>query len=225
MNPLSVLHDSAHFFSHNLPFIARLCLPLIVVECLVRAIVASLTDSTHSPAYELLVGLLFYPMYSTALILYLDARSQRQRPPIRNLLAGALSLWPSFAVLAGLNTLLIMLGATLFLPLALYLMVKLAFSEYLLVLRSLTPIQAIRESFLLSIGHFWSLLACVLLVIVPLWLLDDWILQLLGKQPDAIGSLILDILGDFLQLFASVVLFRCYMLCNRQPTEDGHSSL
>lgn len=224
MNPLTVLRDAFHFFSRHLPSIAPLCLPLIAAECLARAVVASLVDTDHSPAYELLVGLFFYPLYSAALILFLDARSQGQRPSTRNLLAAALPLWPSFAVLAGLSTLLIMLGGALFLPVALYLMVKLAFSEYLLVLRGLTPLQAMRESFLLSIGHFWSLLACVLLVIVPLWLLDDWTLQLLGEQPDAIGSLLLDIVNGFLQLFSTVVLFRCFMLCSQQPTEDSHSS-
>ena len=58
----------------------------------------------------------------------------------------------------------------------------------------------------------------------PLWLLDDWTLQLLGEQPDAIGSLLLDIVNGFLQLFSTVVLFRCFMLCSQQPTEDSHSS-
>ena len=57
----------------------------------------------------------------------------------------------------------------------------------------------------------------------PLWLLDDWTLQLLGEQPDAIGSLLLDIVNGFLQLFSTVVLFRCFMLCSQQPTEDSHS--
>ncbi|MEO4045699.1 hypothetical protein AAFN46_01245 [Pseudomonas sp. CAU 1711] len=224
MNPLSVLRDSFYFFSRHLASIAPLCLPLIAAECLVRAVVASLVDPAHSPAYELLVGLFFYPLYSAALILFLDARSQGLRPAPRNLLAASLQLWPSFAVLAGLSTLLIMLSGALFLPLALLAMVKLAFSEYLLVLRGLPPLQAMRESFLLSIGHFWSLLACVLLVIVPLWLLDDWTLQLLDEQPDPFGSLVLDIVNGFLQLFSTVVLFRCFMLCSQRPTEDSHSS-
>lgn len=224
MNPLVVLRDSLHFFSGHLARIAPLCLPLIAAECLVRAVVASLVAPTQSPAYELLVGLFFYPLYSAALILFLDARSQGQRPAVRNLLAASLQLWPSFAVLAGLSTLLIMLSGALFLPLALWAMVKLAFSEYLLVLRGLPPLLAMRESFMLSIGHFWSLLACVLLVIVPLWLLDDWTLQLLDEQPDPFGSLVLDIVNGFLQLFSTVVLFRCFMLCSQQPTEDSHSS-
>lgn len=224
MNPLSVLRDSFIFFSRNLHSIAPLCLPLIAVECLLRAVVSGLVPAAHSPTYELLVGLVIYPLYSAALILFLDARSQGRRPSLRNLLAASALLWPSFAVLAGLSTLLIMLAASAFVLPALWVMVKLAFAEYLLVLRGLTPLQAMRESFMLTIGHFWSLLACVLLVIVPLWLLDDWTLQLLGEQPDAVGSLLLDILNGFLQLFSTVVLFRCFMLYTPQPAEESQSS-
>lgn len=224
MNPLSVLRDAFLFFTRHLPDIATLCLPLIAAECLVRALVTSLTGPAHAPAFELLVGLIFYPLYSAALILFLDARSRGLRPATRNLLAAAVPLWPSFAVLVGLTTLLIMLAGALFLPLALWLMVKLAFAEFLLVLRQLPPLQALRESFLLSTGHFWSLLVCVLLVIAPLWLLDDWTLKLLGEKPDAMGSLLLDMLNGFLQLFSGVVLFRCFMLCSQQPTAAPHDN-
>lgn len=224
MNPFSVLRDSLFFFSRNLGSIAPLCLPLIALECLTRSLVAAQIDGAHAPAYEVLVGLLFYPLYSAALILFLDARSQGKRPSLRNLLAASLPLWPAFAVLAGLSTLLIMLAATAFILPALWVMVKLAFAEYLLVLRGLAPLQAMRESFLLTVGHFWSLLACVLLVIVPLWLLDDLTLQLLGGQQDIVGGLLLDCFNSFLQLFSSVVLFRCYMLCSEQPTQDSTTS-
>ncbi len=221
MNPLTILRDSLFFFSRNLGHIVPLCLPLIALECLARTLVAGQFDGAHAPTYEVLIGLFFYPFYSAALILFLDARSQGKRPSIRNLLAASLPLWPRFAVLAGLSTLLIMLAASAFVLPALWVMVKLAFAEYLLVLRGLPPLQAMRESFLLTIGHFWSLLICVLLVIVPLWLLDDWTLQLLGEQQDAFGSLLLDIFNSFLQLFSIVVLFRCYMLCSAQPTQDS----
>ena len=68
MNPLSVLHDSFHFFRRHLVSIAPLCLPLIAAECLARALVAGMVDADHAPAYELLVGLFFYPLYSAALM-------------------------------------------------------------------------------------------------------------------------------------------------------------
>lgn len=224
MNPLNILRDALFFFTRNLGRIAPLCLPLVAVECIVRAVLISQISPEHAPAYGLLVSLLFYPLYSAALILLLDARSQGRRPSTRNLLAAAIPLWPAFAVLAGVSTLLIMLAASFFVLPALWVMVKLAFAEYLLVLRGLTPLQAMRDSFLLTVGHFWSLLACVLLVIVPLWLFDDWTLRLLGQQSDAVGSLLLDCLNGFLQLFSTVVLFRCFMLCSPPITENGEAS-
>ena len=211
MNPLTVLRDAFHFFSRHLPSIAPLCLPLIAAECLARAVVAGLVDTDHSPAYELLVGLFFYPLYSAALILFLDARSQGQRPSTRNLLAAALPLWPSFAVLAGLSTLLIMLGGALFLPVALYLMVKLAFSEYLLVLRGLAPLPAMRESFLLTRGYFWQLGPLLLGIILPLWLLHGWLGSLL-PSPSSPLAVLLDSGHALAQLFTSVLAWRLCQL-------------
>ena len=70
MNPLTVLRDAFHFFSRHLPGIAPLCLPLIAAECLARAVVASLVDTDHSPAYELLVGLLWAHSFLMGVSLY-----------------------------------------------------------------------------------------------------------------------------------------------------------
>lgn len=155
MNMTSALRDAWYFFSHNLLAIARLCLPLIVLEGLLLQQVTSLVDAESATLWRLLAGLLFYPLYSAALILFLDARSQGQQPRARDLLAASLRLWPSFALLAGLNTLAILLGASLFVLPGIWLMVKLAFAEYLLVLRGLSPMKALHESFQLSSGYFW----------------------------------------------------------------------
>src|SRR3990167_7960446 len=75
-------------------------------------------------------------------------------------------------LLAGLSTLAIMLGASLFVLPGLWIMIKLAFAEYLLVLRGLSPIKALHESFELTSGYFWQILTCVLCVMLPLWLLS-----------------------------------------------------
>src|SRR5471032_974488 len=114
MNPLNVLQDSLYFFRRNLSSIVLLCLPLVVLESFSKqALSASLAENA-SPAYELLVGLLFYPLYTSALILFLDARTRSEQPRKRDLLAMALRLWPTFAVLSALSTLLIMLGMSMF---------------------------------------------------------------------------------------------------------------
>jgi len=217
MNMTSALRDSWYFFSHNLVAIARLCLPLIVLEGLLLQQVTSLVAAESATLWRLLAGLLFYPLYSAALILFLDARSQGLQPRARDLLAVSLRLWPSFALLAGLNTLAILLGASLFVLPGIWLMVKLAFAEYLLVLRGLSPMKALHESFQLSSGYFWPMLGCILIVMLPLWLLDGWSHSSETFADNALASLLLDCACRFLQLFSSVVLFRLFMLRSAQP--------
>ena len=92
MNMTSALRDSWYFFSHNLVAIARLCLPLIVLEGLLLQQVTSLVDAESATLWSLLAGLLFYPLYSAALILFLDARSQGQQPRALDLLTASLRL-------------------------------------------------------------------------------------------------------------------------------------
>ncbi len=217
MNLLSVLRDSWYFFSHNLAAIARLCLPLIVLEGLLLQQVSSLVPAESATYWRLLAGLLFYPLYSAALILFLAARSQGQQPRRRDLLAAGLRLWPRFALLAGLNTLAILLGASLLVLPGLWLMVKLAFAEYLLVLRGLSPLKALQESFEMSTGYFWPMLGCILSIMLPLWLLDGWSQTNEAIAGNALTSLLLDCASRFLQLFSSVVVFRLFMLRSAQP--------
>ncbi|MDM8348104.1 YciC family protein [Pseudomonas sp. sp1636] len=220
MNAFHVLRDAWYFFSHNLSAIARLCLPLVVLEALVQQLVTAQLETQSAAAYGILLGLLFYPLYTAALILFLDARSRGEAPASRDLLAASLRLWPSFALLAGLSTLAIMLGASLFVLPGLWIMIKLAFAEYLLVLRGLSPMKALHESFELTSGYFWQVLTCVLCVMLPLWLLS-WASQPAeGAQADVLLNLLLDSANGFLQLFATVVLFRLFMLRATLPTEE-----
>ena len=70
-----------------------------------------------------------------------------------------------------MSTLLILLGLSLYFLPGLWLMVVLAFAEYLLVLRGMPALAAMKESLRLTRGHFWRILVCLLCVMTPLWLL------------------------------------------------------
>lgn len=212
MNPLTVLRDSLYFSQRNFWAIVQLCLPLVIVEALARQLVSHLTGPGASPMFDLLVGLLFYPLYTGSLILFLDARSNGDSPRTRDLLAVAVRIWPMFALLAATSTVLIILGLQLLVLPGLYVMVKLAFSEYLLVLRGLQPLAAIKQSLALSRGHFWRILTCLLAVLAPLWLLNGATSTLNPNNQQPLLGLLLDIVNSFLELFLSVVMFRLFML-------------
>ncbi|MDR0278396.1 MAG: hypothetical protein LBJ37_10985 [Paucimonas sp.] len=212
MNPLTVLRDSLYFFRRHLVSIAGLCLPLVILEALCTQLLYSQLGENASMGYGLLVGLLFYPLYSAALILYLDARSDGHEPLKRNLLARALQLWPSFALLVMLSSLLIMAGISLFILPGIWVMTNLVFAEYLLVLQGRAPMAAMRESFQMVNGNFWRILVCLLGIMAPLWLFNGITLGLLPEQVNPVLELLVNVVNSFLQLFSTVVLFRLYML-------------
>jgi hypothetical protein len=210
------------FSSHNLAAIARLTLPLLLIEAVAQAILAAQLGEDANPAYGVLLGILFYPLYAAPLILFLHARSNGQTPGSAQLFAAGLQLWPSFALMTGLSTLAIMLGLSLFIVPGIWIMMRLAFSELILVLRQEPPLRALQASFTMTEGTFlagcspaWS--TCL----VPLWLLDWWTLP---SQSDTLLWVLHQTGNGFLQLFAIVVLFRLYMLLEPQQTANSENS-
>lgn len=215
MNPLPIIRDAWYFFRHNLGAIARLCLPIILLEALAQTVLLS-SSGEHTPAaYSLLIGLLFYPLYTGALIVFMAARSSGQAPAPANVLALTLRLWPRFAVLTALINVLLMIGAQFLLLPALYVMVKLAFSEYLLVLREASPLAAMRASFMQTNGHFLRILLCILLVALPLWMIESLSFSLVGEG-DVLSLFGVETASSVLQLFSSVVGFRLFMVISEQ---------
>ncbi|WP_296258833.1 MULTISPECIES: YciC family protein [unclassified Pseudomonas] len=212
MNPLTIIQDSLYFFRRNFASILTLCLPLVVLEALTKQLLASASGPDSSASWQLLIGLLFYPLYTGALILFLSAKTRSETPAKRDLLAATLRMWPTFAVLTALSTLLIMAGLSLFIAPGVWVMIKLVFSEYLLVLRGLGPLEAMRESFRMTRGHMVRILTCVLFVYIPLSVLEALSYYVLPDQQSPLLSLAVDSISSFLQLFISVAMFRLFML-------------
>ncbi|MBP5953495.1 MAG: YciC family protein [Pseudomonas sp.] len=217
MNAFEVLRDSLFFFKRHLVSIVQLCLPLVIVEAFLQQVVDRASGPESFAASSIIVGLVIYPLYTAALILFLDARSRGESPRNRDLLAMAATLWPRFALLTALNTLLILLGISLYFLPGLILMVMLAFGEYLLVLRGLNPLHAMKESLRLTRGHFWRILLCILCVMTPLWLLKGASLAVYPEPQNPVIAVLIDSAHSFLQLFTSVVLFRLFMLISELP--------
>jgi hypothetical protein len=212
MKPLSVLRDSLYFFRNNLWAIVQLCLPLVMLEALATHFIEQTKGGQGSTLAPILVGLMFYPLYTGALILFLDERSRGQHPAARDLLAKAIRMWPFFASLAAMNLVLIMLGMSLYLLPGIWVMVKLAFAEYSLVLRGRKPLSAMRDSIEMTSGFFWPILICIMAVMLPLWLLDGFSAMAWADQQNSLVQVLIDGLNGFLQLLNTVVVFRLFML-------------
>ncbi|HKX54766.1 MAG TPA: YciC family protein [Xanthomonadales bacterium] len=220
MNPFELLRDTWYFFSRNVGEIVLLCLPTILIEAIAQQGLVAWLGPDKSQGASIILSMLFYPLYVGALIIFVDSRSHRIRLKPRQVLEMALFRWPSFAVLAAISTLLIMVGAWMLIIPGLYVKIKLAFAEYLLVLEGKAPLDAIKESFALTRGHFWSILACVLLVMGPIWLVDWFAYRELGDNPDPVGTVMLESFNSFFQLFVSITLYRMFTLVTEQATEQ-----
>jgi len=145
------------------------------------------------------------------LILYLDTRSNGQAIAKRDLFARAVQLWPALTLLVLISSLLIMAGMALFVFPGVWIMVNLVFGEYLLVLRGLPVVQAMRESARMTTGHFMRILVCLLGVLASIWLIEGLILMAI-PDPSPGVQLLVDSLAGFLQLFGTVVMYRLFML-------------
>ncbi|MDH4608231.1 YciC family protein [Pseudomonas sp. BN102] len=220
MNPFELLRDSWYFFSRNVGEIVLLCLPAIFIEAISQQGLIAWLGPDKSQGASIVLSMLFYPVYIGALIIFVDSRSHRIRLKPRQVMEMALFRWPSFAVLAAISTLLIMVGVWMLILPGVYVMIKLAFAEYLLVLEGKSPLDAIKESFELTKGHFFTILSCVLLVMGPIWLVDWFAYGALGDSPDPVGTVLLESFNSFFQLFVSVTLYRMFTLVTERATEQ-----
>ena len=211
MNPLDVLRDSFRFTLRNLGAIVQLCLPLVILEAFLQQLLDHTLGPNTFPGSPMVASLLVYPLYTGALILFLDARTRGESPRTKEVWAMALTLWPRLALLTAISSLLLVYAFSLYYLPGLGLMVILAFAEYVLVLRGMSALEAIKESVRLSRGHFWRILVCLLCVMTPLLLLKG-VSEAAYPDPAPLLGLLIDSAQSFLQLFTCVVMFRLFML-------------
>ena len=212
MNPLTILQDSLYFFKRNFASIFVLCMPLVMLEALARLALSHATGADGATGAQLLIGLMFYPLYTGALIRFLDAKTKGETPATADLLVATMRMWPTFAVLTILSMLLIMAGLSLFILPGVFVMIKLVFTDCLLVLNGLGPLAAMRASVKMTEGHVTRILVCVVLIYIPLSVLEGVSLYVLPDQQSALLSFVVDSVSGFVQLFISVVIFRLFML-------------
>ncbi|MCY1261305.1 hypothetical protein D3C76_1008180 [compost metagenome] len=211
MNPISILRDAWYFFSRHIGTLLPLCLPWIVLETLVQQQIEQASGSPQFGPWGLAAGLVFYPLYTASLILFLVDRGEGRERGIGEIWNAALRLWPAFALLSALTSLLIVIGLSLmFLP-GIYIMIKLAFAEFLLITRGLRPIDAMRESYRLTTGHFFLLLLTAMAILAPVWLANGWILQATEGSP--LLGIVLNSISSFFQLLLTVAAYRIFILC------------
>ena len=234
--------DSLYFFVTNLPQIASLVLPWLVAGAAIEyLIVISSPESGGEPtifwALAFFFNLVVRPIYSACLILLMAKQAQNQHPANRELLPEAIKVWRPFFLLFILGGALIafaaviglsvvtqlgsivigapanpLLGLLVIFPLLVWVLARISFAKFKLVLEKLNPVEALQKSFEASRQYVRLIISVVLPYAAPVMAATFF---LVGVPPEnhtghAIRALI-GISASFLMLFVDVLLFRIYM--------------
>jgi hypothetical protein len=210
-----IILDSFHFFFGNLRQIAALCLPFLLFGSAINNLIFNAPDFAAPEAARFLpviLSLALKPIYTAALILMMAAQARQERPATRELLSAALGHYAPLLMLSVIGMALIWTGFMALVVPGIWILVRLAFAEYYLVLERVDPKTAILKSFQLTRGYFGVILGSLALFALPIFLFSLLLAQLLGEVQVASFPLMLaETAISFAALFIDVVLFRIFM--------------
>ncbi len=235
--PLStILTEAYYFFRNNLLQLAALIVPILIVQVAVQlwlTLEVSNMD-VNNPQFGGLhmaatMGLLLlFSLLISALTLFLEVRSNGHEPTTGVILKASLNFIPGLllagvfsgmaiiapmVLLAAINPALIFIGMVG----SIYLFCRLAYVNFMVVVDRITPLAAIKASFVFSRGIAFKTLLIILLY-VPLSIVGGTIAAAAG-QVAFILTFFVDVFFAFVGLFVNIALFRLYMVTRSKVEE------
>ena len=157
-----ILSDSYIFFIRNFWQIVTLCLPFLLVEAFFESL---LTSSDNFQFLSWTSYVVIYPIYTAALILFMAKSAKKEHPRSTEIIALSLRLWWPVFILTIINLSLGLVGLLLFIIPGIWVVVRLSFAEFFLILNDLKPWEAISQSFKTTKQYFWFILCLLILFI------------------------------------------------------------
>jgi flagellar biosynthesis protein FlhB len=169
--------------------------------------------------------MLVYPIYTAALIHLMALQAQGKRPGNPELFRLALKSWQSLLILHIMSSVLFLCGLMLFVLPGIWVMVRLSFSQFYLVLDKLNPIEAIQKSFFATRKHMAAIFLLIILFLIPVFVLSLVIGQLIAGIPQARPIIVIaETILSFYVLFVYVLIFRVFMSAVKEGPEDSQES-
>jgi hypothetical protein len=222
------LKQTWFFFRANLIPIMRIQLPFIILITLISMSAIQSVDPenpqmNNSLMMFYLTSLIFLPIYVGATIAYLESVVNEQPISTTEALKIGLTRWWPLLITKMLGAFGIVIGLFLFFIPGIYVLVRLAFSEYHSVIEKAGPTEALKNSWDDTSEFFWPLvngLAVLFVILLGGNLLLEALLQLMGIDSVLLRSL-LDIVFGFLNCLYTVYGFRLYCVMREGPAEQG----
>jgi hypothetical protein len=204
-----ILSDSYFFYIQNFRQIASLCLPFLILDAFLEFLFTS-SQNFQSLYWVSFVAL--YPIYTAALILFMAKSANKDHPKNIDIIAASLKLWWPFYILTVIHLVLGVVGLFLFIIPGIWIIVRLSFAEFYLILNGLTPWEAIRQSFESTKRYFWYLLSFFVFTVFGDGISDYLIGQALHAANNfSILFIAVNAAASFIMLYFDVVLFRIFM--------------
>ena len=218
-----IITDSALFFWRNLNQIALLCLPWLFAGAVVEYLVVVNQDALGDTSMYFaawIFNMLLYPIYTAALIHLMALQAQGKRPGNLELFRLALKSWQSLLILHIMSSVLFLCGLMLFVLPGIWVIVRLCFSQFYLVLENLNPIEAIQKSFYTTRKHMTVIFLLIIAFLIPVFVLSLVIGQLIAGIPQAQPFIVIaETILSFYVLFVYVLIFRVFMSAVKEGPE------
>ncbi len=224
-----IISDAFQFFRHHIGQIATLCIPWLLAIAVVEYLIVSASNNPEDIGSLMLAArmfsLLIYPIYTAALIRLMAMRAQREAPKNSELLASAFKLWQPFFTVHIAGFALMIIGLMFFILPGVYIVIRLSFAEFYIVLEDIKPMEALQKSFRVTRPYVLQIFILMILFAGPLLLLSFILSDMISNLA---AAPLLNIAGatiiGFLMLFLDVVVFRFYMAVTQEHPGSGNPS-
>lgn len=241
MSLSAILTEAYNFFRNHLKQLAALTFPLLLIQVVIQLWLGNemLNADVENPQFggmhaaAMMLLLIVFSFLIAALTLYLDVRSRGHDVTPAMVMKQSFQYVPPLLLAGVFSGIAILLPFMLFaafgslwlvgLVISFYLFSRLAFVNFMVIVEQLTPLEAMKRSFVFS-GPIVLKTIAILMLYVPLSVIGGTISQTVATVGFPL-QLITDTIFAFFGLFVNVALFRLYMV-NRpvddEPAEEEH---
>ncbi|QSX29938.1 hypothetical protein [Shewanella cyperi] len=232
MSLSAILSEAYYFFRNHLGQLAVLTMPLLLLQVGIQAwlghelAIADATDPKFGAPHfiAVMVLLVIFSILIAALTLFLQLRSDGHELSSGAVLKASLPFVPPLLLAAVFSGMAIVAPVMLFaafgpfwiigLSISFYLFARLAYVNFMVVVEHITPLEAIKSSFVFS-GPIAFRTMVLLLLYIPLSLVGGT----LAQAAQLVGlplQILVETLFAFIGLFVNVALYRLYMVQRQQ---------
>ncbi|KFZ37655.1 hypothetical protein HR45_09535 [Shewanella mangrovi] len=222
----SIFTEAYYFFRNHLLQIASFAVPILALEIGLQLWLGKAMEQMdqQAPSFSggqvavVLTILLLFTLLIAALTLFMELRTAGHQPTPQAVIKHSIGFIPGLllaGVLSGLaiaapTMLLSAFGPAVVIGLGIsaYLGARFSYVNFMLVVEHLSPLQAIRESFVFSQAITGKTIV-VLLMYLPFMLVESGIAKLVPDAPFIVNLVIKTLVG-FFSLYVNVALFRLY---------------